>query len=57
MFAMQETEGIDLPEDVITRGVKAVLEGKASAVYYVVEEQASTSEVSKMRVVYGARQT
>jgi hypothetical protein len=52
---LQETEGIDLPRDVITRGVGAVLEGKASAVYYVVEEQGSPPEVSRVQGSKGLR--
>lgn len=42
-YLLQETEGLELPANVITAGVQAVLEGTASAAYYVVEEASTSS--------------
>lgn len=37
--ALQETENLDLPLEVVTKGVREVLEGRAGAYYWVLEVQ------------------
>ncbi|PNH02583.1 hypothetical protein TSOC_011429 [Tetrabaena socialis] len=38
----QETEGLELPRDTLTEGVRAVLEGRTAAAYYLLEVPPNT---------------
>mmetsp|Transcript_15086 Transcript_15086/g.44469 ORF Transcript_15086/g.44469 Transcript_15086/m.44469 type:complete len:86 (+) Transcript_15086:420-677(+) len=51
-----ETEGLSLPQDVADQGVRAVLEGRASAIYFVAETPAH-GVVGQLMVTKGGPRT
>eukprot|EP00877_Chromochloris_zofingiensis_P013353 jgi/Chrzof1/8271/Cz03g04010.t1 len=46
----KETEGLLLPPDVITKGVRAVLEGSANSTYYIIEQDGVV--VAQLMITY-----